>query len=118
MKILKITPIKDAFYVDTDEEEQRYYRRFGPKSWEVTMGESSETVYDYEEIEALFQAERFSSEEPLTFNYDPARDILMVDGMQYSGAFFRALNKGGIPLNTPFKVIERSETVITIERLK
>ena len=54
MKILNVTPIS-GFIVETDEDEQFNYTRYGADSWYVKMGESDEPVYDCKEIEARFQ---------------------------------------------------------------
>lgn len=41
-------------YVETDEKGWNLYRRWGPESWELQMGESWESWFD-PEIEQLFQ---------------------------------------------------------------
>jgi hypothetical protein len=52
----------------------------------------------------------------LDFSYDDWRDILTVEGAQYSGDLFRALARG-LQLNQPFMIIERKDGVVTIQTL-
>jgi hypothetical protein len=56
MKIVEIIP-STCYYVYTDGEEWNNYRRNGKDCWEVLMGESWETIYETESIEAAFQKE-------------------------------------------------------------
>ena len=56
MKIVEITR-STCYYVYTDGEGWNNYRRNGKDCWEVLMGESWETIYETESIEALFQKE-------------------------------------------------------------
>ena len=54
MKILNVKKVV-CFSVKTDGEGWTQYTRYSAKSWTVTMGESEEQLYDYQEIEQLYQ---------------------------------------------------------------
>ena len=56
MKIIDVTPIK-VHVIETDSTDEFYnqYTRYGADIWFVRMGESDESFYNCEEIEALFQ---------------------------------------------------------------
>ena len=41
--------------VETDEDKYKNYIRYGADCWFVSMGESSEPVYDCEELELAYQ---------------------------------------------------------------
>lgn len=51
----------------------------------------------------------------LDFSYDRARDILTVEGIKYSGEFFRCFAES-IPLKSWFRIIERGDGVIAISK--
>lgn len=50
----------------------------------------------------------------LTFDYDPHMDVLTVEGIKYSGAFFRSFARD-IPLNTSLRIVSRDNGVVHIE---
>jgi hypothetical protein len=52
---------------------------------------------------------------PLSFSYDIERDVLTIEGLQYSGDLFREFSVG-LQLNTPFEIVKR-DNVITIHRI-
>ena len=54
----------------------------------------------------------------LDYSYNKKKDVLTVEGVQYSGDFFRAMSKAGIALNEPFKIVRRDDDTITIERIR
>lgn len=54
MKILEIH-VFTAHRVVTDSKDYPNHTRYSPHSWNVTMGESDEPVYDFKELEAKFQ---------------------------------------------------------------
>ena len=52
----------------------------------------------------------------LDFVYDEFTDVLTIEGVPYSGEFFRSLGKDGLELNKSFRVVERREDgVIAIQ---
>lgn len=56
---MKITDINSfsGELIETDREEPPYtYVRYSPEGWGAIYGESEETVYDCEELEATYQA--------------------------------------------------------------
>jgi len=54
MRIIKITPVK-IIRVETDEDGFNRYLRNAPDKWYCEMGDSNEAVYEYEELEDLYQ---------------------------------------------------------------
>lgn len=54
---------------------------------------------------------------PLTFSYDAKADILMVNGVRFSGNFLRAFAEEGLPLYQLFRIISREDGVVSIEIL-
>ena len=52
---------------------------------------------------------------PLRFSYDPDDDVMTIEGTAYSGQFFRDFARD-IPLDTPFKIVERNGFV-SIEKV-
>lgn len=53
---------------------------------------------------------------PLRFSYDAMRDVLTIEGTDFSGGFFRTLGADGINVGVPF-VIVRRDGAITIRVL-
>ena len=53
----------------------------------------------------------------LDFSYDAEHDILTVEGLQYTGELFRSWSAHGLPLFAIFRLINRENTCITLERL-
>lgn len=53
----------------------------------------------------------------LTFSYDEAQDILTIEGIRYSGNFFRELSSEGLPLGMSFKIVERGDGVVVVQRV-
>ncbi len=52
---------------------------------------------------------------PLDFKYDSILDVLTVEGMKYSGDFFRAMATYG-PSIKPFRIVERTgDGVVVLE---
>ncbi len=55
-KILEVeTFVYPVYYITTDDDLFPCYRRSSNGSWERSMGESMETVFDDQELESLFQ---------------------------------------------------------------
>lgn len=54
---------------------------------------------------------------PLKFSYDEQADVLMIEGMRYSGQLFRAFAEGGLELGSVFQVESRDGGVLCIKRL-
>jgi hypothetical protein len=50
---------------------------------------------------------------PLQFSYDAIRDVLTIEGVQYSGGLFREFGLG--PLNRPLKIIKREDGLVTVQ---
>jgi hypothetical protein len=57
--------------------------------------------------------------ESLEFSYQPApEDVLTVEGVKFSGQFFRDFLRD-VPLDTPFKIVERrADGVVCVEKLE
>lgn len=55
MRVISIEPSYSEV-IETDADEWPTYRRYGPDNWENLMGESWETVFDTERLEAAYQA--------------------------------------------------------------
>ena len=54
----------------------------------------------------------------LQFEYDETRDLLTVEGQQYSGDLFRAWGKDGLPVGAVFRIVKRADgEPLTVERL-
>lgn len=53
----------------------------------------------------------------LNFSYNESRDILITEGIPFSGDFFRAWAEGGLNLYEPFQIIKRADGVVTVRRL-
>ena len=45
----------------------------------------------------------------LAYEYDETLDILTIEGIRYSGEFFRTLGKDGAPLGTVVEISQRRE---------
>jgi len=62
------------------------------------------------------------NEKPLTVKYDEFRDVLTVNGLDYSGMLFRAMageKEGvGFRLNEPITMVERRDGVLTLSLYK
>ena len=58
MKIISIFP-RVSHFVSTDDEPYPDFIRWSADSWENIMGESSEPIYDCEELEKLYQEHLF-----------------------------------------------------------
>ena len=54
MKITEVTKIV-CFLIETDDEDNYMYTRYGADNWTARMGESDEPLYSCEEIETLYQ---------------------------------------------------------------
>ena len=53
---------------------------------------------------------------PLEFSYDHARDVIEIEGINYSGALFRFLG-GAFALNKPMMIIENKDKLLTVQQL-
>ena len=53
---------------------------------------------------------------PLKFKYDELEDIMEIEGIKYSGAYFRELGEGGLPIGSLFRIVSRDYGVI-LERV-
>lgn len=57
---------------------------------------------------------------PLSISYDEQRDILTIEGYDYSGSLFRAMAGTevglGLALNQPMVIVERKDRLITFSR--
>ena len=53
---IKSTKSTTIHFVETDEDGYTLYTRYSADNWTVRMGESDESVYDCDELEAAFQA--------------------------------------------------------------
>jgi hypothetical protein len=49
-----------------------------------------------------------TAKKPLTFDYDLDKDVMHIEGIAYSGDFFRAFSRAGVHLNKPFIVTQRT----------
>ncbi len=56
MKILEVK-LFYAYSIETDEKENGVYRRISSDCWECLYGESWESVYECDYLEAAFQSE-------------------------------------------------------------
>jgi hypothetical protein len=45
----------------------------------------------------------------LNFSYDTERDVLTIEGQQYSGELFRAWAEGGLPTDQLFRFIRKED---------
>ena len=54
MKITEVTKVI-CFFIETDDEDNYMYNRYGANNWTVRMGESDEPLYNCDEIEKLYQ---------------------------------------------------------------
>ena len=54
MKITEVTKVI-CFFIETDDEDNYMYNRYGVNNWTVRMGESDEPLYNCDEIEKLYQ---------------------------------------------------------------
>lgn len=54
MKITEVTKVI-CFFIETDDEYNYMYNRYGANNWTVRMGESDEPLYNCDEIEKLYQ---------------------------------------------------------------
>ena len=53
----------------------------------------------------------------LNYKYDDLKDILTIEGIKYSGEFFRALAVGGLAVGKHLKIIERKDSTFTIQEI-
>ncbi len=53
----------------------------------------------------------------LSYAYDPATDVMEIEGMRYTGSLFRHFAKGGLALDVPMKIVKREEGVITLQAI-
>lgn len=52
----------------------------------------------------------------LNFEYDAARDVLTVEGLQFAGVFFRQFNS--VPLGAPIKILSREDGVLIVAQME
>ncbi len=55
---------------------------------------------------------------PLAFAYDPVEDIMVIEGVRYSGSFFRELGNNGIAVGEAFTIQRREQGLVTIARFE
>ncbi len=56
---------------------------------------------------------------PLEFEYHSSSDVLTIEGVRYTGDFFRSLSEGGLPIGTVFTIESRDEDgAIILRRLQ
>jgi hypothetical protein len=53
----------------------------------------------------------------LSFSYDAEMDEMTIEGMRFSGGFFRAFSKD-LNVGEPFEIIKREDGVITVHSLR
>lgn len=53
----------------------------------------------------------------LSFSYDEERDVLTVEGIQYSGALFRALGVQGLTKGSVLQILGREDGLLTVKDL-
>jgi hypothetical protein len=54
---------------------------------------------------------------PLQYTYDMTNDILTIEGLEFTGEFFRELAGTLAPAGTLFQVVKRENGVKAIERV-
>lgn len=54
--------------------------------------------------------------ERLSFDYDPATDVLTVEGIRYTGQLFRDFARD-MPLQTPCQIAHRGDGTVVLQRL-
>ena len=54
----------------------------------------------------------------LQFEYDETKDLLIIEGMKYSGDLFRALSESGLAVGEYLRIIERKDGVVTFETIR
>lgn len=54
---------------------------------------------------------------PLSFSYDAPTDILTVEGLEFSGQFFRALAERGVPIGSVVRIEDRLDGVLWVNDL-
>ncbi len=54
----------------------------------------------------------------LNFYYDDRKDLMTIEGINYSGDLFRAWGEGGMELGTLFRITDRKDGVISVERVE
>ena len=54
MKIISVRPIVGKI-IEVDGSWPNIYTRYSSKSWTVSMGESDETVFNFDDLEAAYQ---------------------------------------------------------------
>ncbi len=52
----------------------------------------------------------------LQFEYDETKDVLTIEGIQYSGELFRDWSANGMPVGQVFSIEKRSEEWFAIRR--
>ena len=53
----------------------------------------------------------------LLFEYDPETDVATVEGIRYTGTFFRLFAENGLMVGSGFRVVCREDGAITVQRL-
>lgn len=54
----------------------------------------------------------------MVIKVDTERQTIEIRGIVYSLEVFAALGEGGVDIGTKFRLVERADRVVTIERLK
>ena len=45
-------------------------------------------------------------------------DIIEIEGVKYSHAFFKTFSQNGLPVGYPFRIVERNDGAVTIEAIE
>ena len=45
-------------------------------------------------------------------------EVIEIEGVKYSHAFFKTLSQNGLPIGYPFRIVERNEGIVTIEAIE
>lgn len=53
---------------------------------------------------------------PLRFDYNLVEDVMVIEGIRYSGDLFREFSENGMPTNTLFKIEKREKDGVLIVR--
>lgn len=54
----------------------------------------------------------------LNIEYKQKQDEVIIEGVRYSGEFFRSLSKDGISIGEPFVILKRRDGILTIKSIK
>ena len=58
------------------------------------------------------------AQSPLRYEYDEATDVMIIEGVRYSGALLRGWGRDGFPVGMCIRIKSRDDGVLTVETIR